>query len=88
MLIDNAYWKLSAKSLSSTVGIFHTNPSDHYPYFLSLRLHNITNKKDLYVKKINSKEAHDSLLRDLRESNLMSRQDRNPYCDPNVTYNV
>ena len=88
-LIDNAYCKLSAKSLSSTTGILHTNLSDHYPLFLSLRLHNITNKKDLYViKRINSKEAHESLLRDLRESNIMSQLDRNPYCDPNVNYNV
>ena len=50
-LIDNAYCKLSAKSLSSSAGILHTNLSDRYPYFLSLRLHNVTNKKDFYVKK-------------------------------------
>ena len=88
-LIDNAYCKLSAKSLSSSAGILHTNLSDHYPYFLSLRLHNVTNKKDFYVKKrINSKEAHESLLRDIRESNIISQLDRNPYCDPNVNYNV
>ena len=88
-LIGNAYCKLSAKSLSSTAGILHTNLSDHYPYFLSLRLHNVTNKKDLYVKKrINSKEAHESLLRDIRESSIISQLDRNPYCDPNVNFNV
>ena len=51
LLLEFAYCKLSAKSLSSSAGILHTNLSDHYPYFLSLRLHNVTSKKDFYVKK-------------------------------------
>ena len=88
-LIDNAYCKLSAKSLSSAAGILHTNLSDHYPYFISLKLHNILGQKDIYVKKrLNSKEAHESLLRDLWDSDIISQLDRNPYCDPNANYNV
>ena len=39
-LIDNSFCKLMDKSSSSPGGILHTKLSDHFPYFMSLRLHN------------------------------------------------
>ena len=77
------------KSMSSPAGILHTKLSNHFPYFMSLRLHNHSGNRSNFVKiRENSKDAYEALLFDLRNSNIMSSNDTNPYGDPNANYNI
>ena len=75
--------------MSSPAGIVHTKLSDHFPYFMSLRLHNHSGNRSNFVKiRENSKDAYEALLSDLRNSNIMSSINTNPYGDPNANYNI
>ena len=90
-VIDNLCCKLTDKSMSSPAGILHTKLSDHFPYryFMSLRLHNHSGNRSNFVKiRENSKDAYEALLSDLRNSNIMSSINTNPYEDPNANYNI
>ena len=75
--------------MSSPAGILHTKLSDHFPYFMSLRLHNHSGNRSNFVKiRENSKDAYEALLSDLQNSNIMSSINTNPYGDPNASYNI
>ena len=70
-------------------GIMHTKLSDHFPYFMSLWLHNHSGNRSNFVKRReNSTDAYPALLSDLRNSNIMFSINTNPYGDPNTNYNI
>ena len=90
-LIDNIFCKLSKETLSSIAGILYTSISDHYPYFLSFsRSKNRGNEPpSRYVKqRVDTESARAAYLADLMNSNIISQLDQDPYCDPNVNYDI
>ena len=90
-LIDNIFCKLSKETLSSIAGILYTSISDHYPYFLSFsRSKNRGNEPpSRYVKqRVDTESARAAYLADLMNSNIISQLNQDPYCDPNVNYDI
>ena len=90
-LIDNIFCKLSKETLSSIAGILYTSISDHNPYFLSFsRSKNRGNEPpSRYVKqRVDTESARAAYLADLMNSNIISQLNQDPYCDPNVNYDI
>ena len=83
------FCKLTDKSMSSPAGIIHTKLSDHFPNFLSLRLHNHSGDHSWFVEiRTNSKEAYEALLAELQNSNIMANINANPYGDYNIIHDM
>ena len=88
-LIDNIYFKLSPLFPDATLGIIYSRMSDHFPYFIRLKLQGTSNdKKSRFVKVCTNKESGTrALLEILRNTNVHELLDDNPYADPNINYN-
>ena len=88
-LIDNIYFKLSPLFTDATSGNIFSRISDHFPYFLGLKLQVSTNdKKPRFVKVYTNKEnGTRALLESLRAANTYDLLDDNPYSNPNLNYN-
>ena len=88
-LIDNIYFKLSPLFPDATSGIICSRMSDHFPYFIGLKLQGTSkDKKSRSVKVCTNKESGTwALLESLRNANVHELLDDNPYADPNINYN-
>ena len=88
-LIDNIYFKLSPLFADATSGIIFSRISDHFPYFIGLKLQVSSNdKKSRFVKVYTNKEnGIHALLESLRAANTYELLDDNPYSNPNLIYN-
>ena len=89
-LIDNIFCTLSPSMIHSNAGILHSRISDHFPCYISIRLHKFKlGDHSKYVKqRIKSPQAYDALLKNLTEVSIVNSLDSNPYCDPNANYNI
>ena len=88
-LIDNIYFKLSTLFPDATSGIIYSSMSDHFPYFIGLKLQGTSkDKKSRFVKACtNTESGTRALLEGRRNENVHELLDDNPYADPNVNYN-
>ena len=90
-LIDNILCKLSKETLCSIAVILYTSISDQYPYFLSPnRFKNRGNEPpSRYVKqRVDTESARAAYVADLMNSDIISQLNQDPYCDPNINYDI
>ena len=88
-LIDNIFCKLSSNTISAFAGILLSRISDHCPVFISFNSTHESrkNKPTKYIRKrVNNREAYESLLADLSGSNIMSELNPDPFSNPNENY--
>ena len=87
-LIDNIYFKLSPLFIDATSGIIFSRISDHFSYFLSLKLQVLSNdKRSRFVKVYtNKKNGTHALLESIPAANTYELLDDNPYLNPNLNY--
>ena len=74
---------------SIIAGILLSRISDHCPVFISFNgtHESRKNKSTKYIKKrVNNREAYESLLADLSGSNIMSELNPDPFSNPNENY--
>ena len=87
-LIDNIYFKLSPLFPGATSGIICSSMSDHFPYFIGLKLQGTSkDKKSRFVKACTNESWTRALLEGRRNANVHELLDDNPYADSNVNYN-
>ena len=88
-LIDNIYFKLSPLFADATSGIIFSRISDHFPYFVGLKLQVSSNDKKSRFEKVctNKENGTHALLESLRAANTYELLDDNPYSNPNLNYN-
>ena len=89
--LDPIFCKLSKETLCSIAGILYTTISDHYPYFLSLnRSKNRGNEPpSRYVRqRVNTESGRNAFLAELMNSDITSQLNPDPYCDPNINYDI
>ena len=88
-LIDNIYFKLSPLFIDATSGIRFSRISDHFPYFLGLKLQVSSNDKKIAICKSLHRQKNDThaLLESLRAANTYELLDDNTYSNPNLNYN-
>ena len=86
-LIANIYFKLSPLFIDAILGIICSKMSDHFPYFLSLKV--ISNDNKIAIRKSLDQKDSDThaLLERLRAANLYELLDGNPYSDRNLYCN-
>ena len=90
-LIDNIFCKLSKETLCSIAGILYTTLSDHYPYFLSLNISKNRGNEppSRYVRqRVNTESGRNAFLAELMNSDITSQLNPDPYCDPNINYDI
>ena len=90
-LIDNIFCKLSKETLCSIAGILYTSISDHYPYFLSLNTSKNRGNEppSRYVRqRVNTESGFNAFHAELMHSDITSQLNPDPYCDPNINYDI
>ena len=83
------FCKLSSNTISAFAGILLSRISDHCPVFKSFNSTHESrkNKPTKYIRKrVNNREAYESLLADLTGSNIMSELNPDPFSNPNENY--
>ena len=78
--------------LCSIAGILYTSSiSDHYPYFLSLNrsINRGNQPPSRYVKqRVDTESPRAAYLGDIINSDIISQLNQDPYCDPNINYDI
>ena len=88
-LIDNIFCKLSSTTISTLAGILLSRISDHCPVFVSFSSTHESRKNKLTKcigKRVNNREAYESLLADLTGSIILSELNPDPFSNPNENY--
>ena len=89
-LIDNIYCKLSQNTVNSEAGIICSNISDHFPCFVSLKIHQKEEKTPpkLVKQKCNSPDAIKNLRDDLLNYDFSKDISQELDSDPNINYRL
>ena len=88
-LIDNIFCKLSPTTLQIKAGIFLEEISDHYPYFISSDLcHNLNKPPSLVKKRVNSDNAIQDMVTDMKDCDISKIMNKDLSSDPNLNYYI